>query len=38
MEKDAEEIANRLKGFETVQEVIVTKAGNAARLVDDHLF
>jgi diphosphomevalonate decarboxylase len=38
LEKDAEEIAKHVKEFDTVEEVIVTKAGDAARLVEEHLF
>jgi diphosphomevalonate decarboxylase len=35
---NAEEVANRLKTFADVQEVIISGAGQGARLTDDHLF
>ncbi len=35
---NAEEVANRLKTFADVQEVIVSGPGQGARLVDEHLF
>ncbi|MFQ5648194.1 MAG: diphosphomevalonate decarboxylase, partial [Candidatus Aenigmatarchaeota archaeon] len=38
LEKDAEELARRLKVLDGVDEVIVTKPGPAARLVEEHLF
>ncbi len=36
--KDAEEIANRLKAFGDVQEVVVSGAGAGARVSEEHLF
>lgn len=36
--KDAEEVANRLKTFADVQEVVTSGAGGGARVVEEHLF
>lgn len=36
--KDAEEIANRLRKFADVQEVLVSGAGRGARVSEEHLF
>jgi len=38
LEKDANDIANRLKQFGNIEDVIITKPGQAARVVDEHLF
>jgi diphosphomevalonate decarboxylase len=38
LEKDAAEIAKRLKSFDTVEDVIVTRAGDGASLAENHLF
>jgi diphosphomevalonate decarboxylase len=38
LEKDAEEIAGRLKGLEGVEDIIMAKPGKAAEVVDNHLF
>lgn len=38
LEKDAEEIASRLRKFENVEDVIIAKPGDGARLTDKHLF
>ena len=38
LEKDAEEIARRLKGLEGVEDIIMAKPGGAAEAVDNHLF
>ena len=38
LEKDAEAIAKRLRAFDTVQEVIIAKAGDGARLTEKHMF
>jgi diphosphomevalonate decarboxylase len=38
MEKDVEEIKERLAGIEGIERVIVCRPGGEARLVDEHLF
>jgi diphosphomevalonate decarboxylase len=38
LEKDAEEIARRLKGFENIEDIITTRAGGPVRVVEEHLF
>lgn len=38
LDKDAEEIARRVREFENIEDVIITKPGSGARIVDDHLF
>lgn len=38
LEKDAEEIANRVRQFENIEDVITTRPGQGARIVDEHLF
>lgn len=38
LEKEAAEIAKRLKSFDTVEDIIVTGAGDGARVVGNHLF
>jgi len=37
-EKDVEEIKKRLKDFDNIEDVIVTRAGSPVKVVDDHLF
>jgi diphosphomevalonate decarboxylase len=38
LEKDSEEIAKRVRKFDNIEDVIITKPGSGARIVDDHLF
>ncbi len=38
LEKDAEEVKRRLKEFEKVEDMIVTRPGSGAKIVEDHLF
>jgi diphosphomevalonate decarboxylase len=38
LEKDAEEITSRVKQFDNIEDVIITKPGQGARAVDEHLF
>jgi len=38
LEKDAEEIANRLKQFENIEDVMTTRPGQGASVTDEHLF
>jgi diphosphomevalonate decarboxylase len=38
LEKDADEIAGRLRKFSNVEDVIIAKAGDGARLTEKHLF
>jgi len=38
MEKDVEEVKNRLKEIGCIEDVIVCRPGGGARLVDEHLF
>ncbi len=38
LEKDVGEITKRLKDIEGIEDVVLCKPGEAARLVDDHLF
>lgn len=38
MEKDAKEIAKRLRKFPNVKNVIIARPGQGARVVDEHLF
>jgi diphosphomevalonate decarboxylase len=37
-QKDAQEIADRVHDFADVEEVIVSGAGQGARMTDEHLF
>lgn len=38
LEKDAEEIARRIREFPNVEDVIITRPGQGARIVEEHLF
>ncbi len=38
LEKDAEEIAKRIKEFDNIEDVIITKPGSGIKITDNHLF
>jgi len=38
LEKDSDEIARRLREFENIEDVIITKPGSGVRITDEHLF
>lgn len=38
LEKDADEITKRLKEFPNIEDIIITKPGGEAKIVEEHLF
>lgn len=38
LEKDAEEIVKRIKQFDNIEDVIITKPGSGIKITDNHLF